>query len=94
MKIGDKVDILQGCGGPWGSYQQCESPVTVTEKNIDVLDALLRGGLVAISGPDKSKVEEIKFSGDPKPDASSDILPDSPKTRKRSPKLNPKSNGD
>jgi hypothetical protein len=90
MKIGDKVNILQGCGGLWGSFQQCESPVTITEKNIDIIESLVRGGIAELAtGVDKRGIEEIIFKGNTTPEGESknediDILPDSSKIGKRS----------
>jgi hypothetical protein len=46
--IGKTVEILQGCGGPWGGYQLCDSPVTITEKNSLVIDSLIRGKIARL----------------------------------------------
>jgi glycosyltransferase involved in cell wall biosynthesis len=91
MKIGDKVNILQGCGGSWGNFEQCDSPVTVTEKNIDIIESLVRGGIAELIGTDKSSVETIIIKGSGTKDENIDILSDSPKTGKRSRRVNTKS---
>jgi hypothetical protein len=93
MKVGDKVNILQGCAGPWGSFQQCESPVLVTEKNIDIIESLVRGGIAELLGMGKSPVETIVIKGSGTKNENPDILPDSPKIGKRGGKRNPKSGG-
>ena len=94
MKIGDKVNILQGCAGLWGAFQQCDSPVTITEKNIDIIESLVRGGIAEpATGTDKRGIEEIIFKGSESKDENIDILPNSPKTRKRNTKGNAKSEG-
>jgi hypothetical protein len=86
MKIGDKVNILQGCAGTWGNLQQCDSPVTITEKNIDIIESLVRGGIAEIYGGDKSGIEEIVFKGSEPKNENPDILSDSTKTKRGRPR--------
>jgi hypothetical protein len=48
MNIGKKVNILQGCGGLWGGYQICDSPVLITEKNCVIIESLIRGKIAEL----------------------------------------------
>jgi hypothetical protein len=48
MNIGKHVNILQGCGGTWGGYQMCDSPVLITEKNSVIIESLIRGKIAEL----------------------------------------------